>query len=78
MLTVCGALFSNSSARSRVRGNLEIYHAYLHDDTISNNEVEDNNAEERDWEIVDGGRVENPAQVSKNIYEKFYLAGIVL
>lgn len=66
MLIIHG-IFLNSdfSARSRVRGYLEIYHAFLHDVVIPNAaSVIAENSEERDWEIVNNeGRIEAPAQV---------------
>lgn len=59
---------SDCSARSRVRGFLEIYHAYLRD--TNNTQQIDNVAEERSainnvedsWEIVEGNE-ELPTQV---------------
>lgn len=41
-------MFSVNSARSKVRGNLEIYHAYIRD--LDSNGT---NAADPDWEIVD-------------------------
>lgn len=65
MLTVHDALYSDFSARSRVRGHLEIYHAFLHDVTVPSSEIpEDQGIEDRDWEIINSSRVESPAQVS--------------
>lgn len=59
------SLNSDFSARSRVRGNLEIYHAFLHDVVIpSTANVIGENSEDREWEIINNeARVEAPAQV---------------
>lgn len=64
----CPSFSSNSdfSARSRVRGYLEIYHAFLHDVIIPESGAaaltgENATNEDRDWEIVNGEpRVEGP------------------
>lgn len=61
---------SDFSARSRVRGHLELYCAYLPDTQqdapmppIATAE-EDAPIDDREWEIVSEGREETPAQVS--------------
>lgn len=63
MLTVHDALYSDFSARSRVRGHLEIYHAFLHDVTVPSSDIPEEQGNE-DWEIINSSRVESPAQVS--------------
>lgn len=65
----CLSLNSDFSARSRVRGYLELYHAFLHDVVIPNANLVaagENANEDRDWEIINNEpRVESPAQVNK-------------
>lgn len=58
MLTsTCGIVCSDYSARSRVRGYLEIYHAYLRNSTPTGEERSDG-----DWQIVSA---EEPTSVSR-------------
>lgn len=60
-----GALCSGYSARSRVRGHLEIYHAYITDGALAQPERTADESEERDWEMVNAhGTVEQPIQVT--------------
>lgn len=55
---------SDFSARSRVRGHLELYHAFLHDTTLPPIAAPEEPAvDEREWEIVSESREESPAQV---------------
>lgn len=58
-------LRSGFSARSRVRGHLEIYHAFLHDSELPPITVDSNDriGDDRDWEFMSDGREEAPAQV---------------
>ncbi|CAG9821223.1 unnamed protein product [Phaedon cochleariae] len=54
---------SNFSARSRVRGYLEIYHAFLFDTNLPPIAVpEDAPVDDREWEIVSEAREESAAQ----------------
>lgn len=71
MLIILGVfLNSDFSARSRVRGYLEIYHAFLEDVVVPNRQVVGENTEERDWEIINSEpRVEAPAQVLFSFFE---------
>ncbi|XP_008195852.1 E3 ubiquitin-protein ligase Nedd-4 isoform X3 [Tribolium castaneum] len=56
-------LLGRRSARSRVRGHLEIYHAFLHDSEVPPAPPDsDRIGNERDWEIMSDGREEGPAQ----------------
>ena len=50
------------SARSRVRGHLIIYHAYLNDSSIPVG-IDDNSEQEHGWELVDHAPL-NSVQVS--------------
>lgn len=71
MLIVHGvSLNSDFSARSRVRGYLELYHAFLHDVVIPNANLigAENANEDREWEIINSEpRVEAPAQVKSQV-----------
>lgn len=57
------------SARSRVRGHLELYHAYVHEENPANEEESEEEAatevheleDEGDWEVI--GNAERPARV---------------
>lgn len=70
-----GALCSGYSARSRVRGHLEIYHAYIADGAAAQPEQAVDEPEERDWEMVNPhGTVEQPTQVTA---ERFFLTVLV-
>lgn len=61
-------LCSSYSARSRVRGHLEIYHAYIRDGSNgSMGEPAEEASDERDWEFLNNYQTEHPAQV-KSIY----------
>ncbi|XP_044264099.1 E3 ubiquitin-protein ligase Nedd-4 isoform X4 [Tribolium madens] len=54
---------SGFSARSRVRGHLEIYHAFLHDSEVPPAPPDDDRiGDDRDWELMSDGREEGPAQ----------------
>ncbi|CAH1107654.1 unnamed protein product [Psylliodes chrysocephalus] len=53
---------SDFSARSRVRGHLELYHAFLFDTTLPPIAAPEEPHDERDWEIVGAGREEVAAQ----------------
>lgn len=62
-------VFSNSSQKSRIKGTLEVYHAYISD---SSSNVANNHAETSDsggWELLDqptstsNSPVEQPAEV---------------
>lgn len=55
---------SDFSPRSRVRGHLELYHAFLHDTILPIAAPEEVPVDERDWEIVGEAREESPADVS--------------
>lgn len=55
--------FSINSARSKVRGTLEIYHAYIRD--LDSN---GSNAADPDWEIVD-----NESTTSVSVTINYYL-----
>lgn len=60
-------LHSDISARSRVRGHLELYHAFLHDSdwaAVTDND-ENTSAEDREWEFLSEAREEAAAQVLK-------------
>ncbi|MFK9312062.1 hypothetical protein ACJEKH_26135, partial [Escherichia coli] len=46
------------SARSRVRGHLELYHAFLYDSNLPPIATPDESHDDRDWEIVGEGREE--------------------
>ncbi|KAJ8928932.1 hypothetical protein NQ314_018431 [Rhamnusium bicolor] len=51
------------SARSRVRGHLELYHAFLHDANLPPIAApEEPPVDEREWEIISESREETPAQ----------------
>ncbi|XP_018573414.1 E3 ubiquitin-protein ligase Nedd-4 isoform X2 [Anoplophora glabripennis] len=51
------------SARSRVRGHLELYHAFLHDTSLPPIAApEEPVMDDREWEIVSESREESPAQ----------------
>ncbi|KAJ8941922.1 hypothetical protein NQ318_013255 [Aromia moschata] len=51
------------SARSRVRGHLELYHAFLHDTTVPPlAATEEPPVDCREWEIINESREEAPAQ----------------
>lgn len=69
-----GAVYSGYSARSRVRGHLEIYHAYIIDGAPPEHTEDSLTAsEDRDWEMVNAhGTVEQPTQV-RNDYTQMYL-----
>ncbi|CAG9829945.1 unnamed protein product [Diabrotica balteata] len=53
---------SDFSARSRVRGHLELYHAFLFDSNLPPIAAPEEPSDERDWEIVHEGREEEAAQ----------------
>ncbi|XP_018573416.1 E3 ubiquitin-protein ligase Nedd-4 isoform X4 [Anoplophora glabripennis] len=54
---------SDFSARSRVRGHLELYHAFLHDTSLPPIAApEEPVMDDREWEIVSESREESPAQ----------------
>ncbi|XP_074037412.1 E3 ubiquitin-protein ligase Nedd4 isoform X4 [Leptinotarsa decemlineata] len=54
---------SDFSARSRVRGHLEVYHAFLYDSNLPPIAApEDAPVDEREWEVVSEAREENAAQ----------------
>ncbi|CAH1107655.1 unnamed protein product [Psylliodes chrysocephalus] len=55
-------LLQPRSARSRVRGHLELYHAFLFDTTLPPIAAPEEPHDERDWEIVGAGREEVAAQ----------------
>lgn len=73
LITYGVCLNSDFSARSRVRGYLEIYHAFVSDVVIPNASVIGENAtEDREWEIInDDGRVEAPAQVFRGEFLEY-------
>ncbi|XP_022911750.1 E3 ubiquitin-protein ligase Nedd-4 isoform X7 [Onthophagus taurus] len=48
--STCGAVCSDYSSRSRVRGYLEIYHAFLRNNTID--DVPEEERPDNDWQIV--------------------------
>lgn len=48
-----GAVCSAYSARSRVRGHLEVYHAYLRDNTIPIEFPEERGIDD-EWEMLNG------------------------
>lgn len=52
---------SSYSARSRVRGHLEIYHAYIRDAGSDVSSAEDP-TDEREWEVLSNYTVESPSQ----------------
>jgi E3 ubiquitin-protein ligase NEDD4 len=55
---------SDFSARSRVRGHLEIYHAFLYDSDVPPiADPEESITDDRDWEFISESREESPAQV---------------
>lgn len=58
------------SARSRVRGTLEVYHAYIRDLDASDTSSSTNN--EPDWELVNDGEADpdadNVSQITSNVY----------
>lgn len=60
-------LYSGYSARSRVRGHLEIYHAYIRDGSSTAPTAEAESTEdlpnERDWEFIHNYATENSAEV---------------
>jgi E3 ubiquitin-protein ligase NEDD4 len=54
---------SDFSARSRVRGHLEIYHAFLYDSDVPPiADPEESITDDRDWEFISESREESPAQ----------------
>ncbi|XP_057664447.1 E3 ubiquitin-protein ligase Nedd-4 isoform X3 [Diorhabda carinulata] len=53
---------SDFSTRSRVRGHLELYHAFLYDSNLPPIAAPEEPADERDWEIVHEGREEEASQ----------------
>lgn len=53
------------SARSRVRGTLEVYHAFIRDLDTSDTSTSTNN--EQDWELVDDGEHETDAETSTQV-----------
>lgn len=55
---------SGFSAKSRVRGHLEIYHAYLYDGTAAPIAAIEEPLNVNEWEIVGDGREETASQVS--------------
>ncbi|KAK9872347.1 hypothetical protein WA026_017806 [Henosepilachna vigintioctopunctata] len=61
-------LLKPRSARSRVKGHLEIYHAFLHDSQVAPSIPEEDSMDstEREWEIVHDGREESVAPIFLN------------
>ncbi|KAF5292290.1 hypothetical protein FQA39_LY03324 [Lamprigera yunnana] len=57
---------SSYSARSRVRGHLEIYHAYIRDASNTSSEVSEEPADEREWELLSNYTTEPGAQSFAN------------
>ncbi|XP_057664452.1 E3 ubiquitin-protein ligase NEDD4 isoform X8 [Diorhabda carinulata] len=55
-------LLQPRSTRSRVRGHLELYHAFLYDSNLPPIAAPEEPADERDWEIVHEGREEEASQ----------------
>jgi E3 ubiquitin-protein ligase NEDD4 len=56
-------LLRQRSARSRVRGHLEIYHAFLYDSDVPPiADPEESITDDRDWEFISESREESPAQ----------------
>lgn len=68
-LTIFGNLFY-ASARSRVRGYLELYHAYILDENSSNNDGEESRGSEVEpgWELLDQNGLSSSGQVSPIYY----------
>ncbi|XP_063919084.1 E3 ubiquitin-protein ligase Nedd-4 isoform X4 [Zophobas morio] len=55
-------LLRQRSARSRVRGHLELYHAFLYDSDVPPlADPEESIGDDRDWEFISEGREESPA-----------------
>lgn len=63
-------LHSDISARSRVRGHLELYHAFLHDSDWASavNNDESTGTEDREWEFISEAREEAAALVLEWIH----------
>ncbi|KAL3288300.1 hypothetical protein HHI36_002748 [Cryptolaemus montrouzieri] len=61
-------LLKPRSARSRVKGYLEIYHAFLYDSEVAPTAIEEDSIDstDREWEIVHDGREESAAPVFSN------------
>lgn len=58
-----GAVCSAYSARSRVRGHLEVYHAYLRDQNMPT-EVPEERGVDEEWEMLNGEeRITTPVSV---------------
>ncbi|KAK4884524.1 hypothetical protein RN001_000795 [Aquatica leii] len=57
---------SSYSARSRVRGHLEIYHAYIRDGSSVSSESVEEPADEREWELLSNYTTETPSQPFSN------------
>lgn len=53
-------IFNMHSARSRVRGTLEVYHAFIRDLDASDTSSSTNN--EPDWELVNEGEAESDVE----------------
>lgn len=56
LLYVYVCVYGFCSARSRVRGTLEVYHAFIRDLDASDTSSSTNN--ETDWELVNDGETE--------------------
>lgn len=57
---------NHSSQRSRVKGTLEVYHAYISDSSTVDNDNEDTATDLRSWEVVqpiNNSSVEQDAEV---------------
>ena len=61
--STCGSLYSDYSSRSRVRGYLEVYHAFLKCNT-TNTSVDAEEQSDREWEVVNASEDSTPATVS--------------
>lgn len=64
-------LLNISSARSRVKGHLEVYHAYIREDIPETVEEETSrNSTDPDWEIIEPQMIstESPAPVCVVLY----------
>lgn len=57
------------SARSRVRGTLDVYHAFIRDLDASDTSSSTNN--EPDWEIVNDGETESDAEQAAHAQNAF-------
>ncbi|XP_078049795.1 E3 ubiquitin-protein ligase Nedd4 isoform X4 [Augochlora pura] len=53
---------NNSSQRSRVRGTLDLYHAYISDSTTTENDNEDATTDSGGWEMVQPVNANRPPQ----------------